>query len=327
MGARGGRGADATKSQETGSSEGEEKHARAKEGTMSFCVPLLLVTTVLVGSTRADTVFESHWRDGKAEIDGYRLVVSRYGQDRDGTAVMIFVTEPFSESKRVKEDRPPANPRDTIDVMKLNLVRDFQTGIYDYNTMVSVFARASNFEPLKVSFSSAEWCGHVYAELIFRGKQIRGMYASYFEDESGPISLSRPKGGLTEDELFIALRGLRGDFLAAGDQRTVPYLPGVFFTRLSHQPLAWTRATIERGVPMDTIAVPAGRFDVISYRLRIDDGRTGEFLIEAAYPHRIVKWSLPPDVSGELTGSTRLAYWKLNQEGDESYVKEIGLGQ
>ena len=52
----------------------------------------------------------------------------------------------------------------------------------------------------------------------------------------------------------------------------------------------------------------------------------GEFMIEAAYPHRIVKWSLPPDENGELTGSTRLPYWKLNAPGDERYLDQIGLG-
>ncbi len=287
----------------------------------------LLLTCALVGSALAQDAFESHWRDGKAEIDGYRLVVSRYGQDRAGTAVMIFVTEPFNLSKRVKEDRPPANPRDTVDVLKLNLVRDFQTGMYDYNTMASVFVRASDFQPVKVSFSSAEWCGHVYAEMIFHSSRIRGMYASYFEDESGPISLPRPRGGITEDELFIALRGLRGDFLPAGETRSMPYLPGLFFTRLSHQLLGWTVAEITRDATTHSVTVPAGVFEAILYDVGIDGGRRGQFYIETAYPHRIVKWSLPPDVNGELTGSTRLPYWKLNGEGDESYLKDIGLGQ
>ncbi len=63
------------------------------------------------------------------------------------------------------------------------------------------------------------------------------------------------------------------------------------------------------------------------YDVHVADGRAGAFLIEAAYPHRIIKWSLPPDVSGELAGSKRLAYWKLHAEGDEKYLKEIGLGQ
>ena len=116
---------------------------------------VLLVLSVNAASG-ADA-FESHWRDGQAEIDGYRLVVSRYGENRDGTAVMIFVTEPFNAKKYVKEERSPAHARETVDVLKLNLVRDFQTGIYDYNTMASVFVRTSDFAPLKVSFSRAEW--------------------------------------------------------------------------------------------------------------------------------------------------------------------------
>jgi hypothetical protein len=286
---------------------------------------LLMLSLLACASAAGADEFDSHWHDGLAELDGYRLVVSRYGEERAGTAVMIFVTEPFSESKRVKEERPPQNPRDTIDVLKLNLVRDFQTGVYDYNTMVSVFVRTSTFEPVKASFSSAEWCGHVYAEVTFQPRQIRGTYASYFEDESGPIVLERPKGGITEDELFIALRGLRQDFLPPGQQRTVAYLPGLFFTRLSHEPLRWTQAVIKRDAAPQKITVPAGTFATMLYDVRIGDGRTGGFWIETEYPHRIVKWSLPPDVSGELTGSKRLAYWKLHGEGDEKHLQDLGL--
>ena len=69
---------------------------------------------------------------------------------------MIFVTEPFSDSKRVKVDDPRRDPPDTFEVLKLNLVRDFQTGIYDYNTMTSVIVRSDDFEPVKVTFSSDE---------------------------------------------------------------------------------------------------------------------------------------------------------------------------
>jgi hypothetical protein len=137
--------------------------------------------------------------------------------------------------------------------------------------------------------------------------------------------LPRPRGGITEDELFIALRGLRGEFLPAGESRAMPYLPSLFVTRLSHQPLRWTQVVIKREAAPQHVTVPAGKFETTLYDVRIGDGRAGTFYIESAYPHRIVKWSLPPDGSGELTGSTRLPYWKLNQEGDESYLKEIGL--
>jgi hypothetical protein len=287
---------------------------------------LLGITLVVCGTLRAHAdQFDSHWHDGKAELDGYQLTVSRYGQERAGTADMVFVTEPFSTSKHVKVDNPRANPADTFDALKLNLVRDFQTGIYDYNTMVSVFVRSDTFAPVKVSFSSAEWCGHVYGELIFGDKDVRGSYASYFEGESGPVALGRPAGGIAEDELFIRLRGLRKDFLAPGDVRTVAFLPGSFYSRLAHQKQEWIQATIKRGNQSETITVPAGNFATIVYDVHISDGRSGTFWIEEAYPHRIVKWSLLPDVSGELTGSQRLSYWKLNGEGNESYLKDLGL--
>ena len=83
--------------------------------------------------------FDQHWSDNKAEIAGYDLVTPRYGQLRKGTAVAIFVTEPFSNSARVKADPGEHSPDDEFPVLKLNLVEDYPTGVYDYNLMTSVF--------------------------------------------------------------------------------------------------------------------------------------------------------------------------------------------
>jgi len=293
---------------------------------MKKTVVMTIAALALVfASLAAAADFSKHWHDGKAELSGYALEVSRYGQTRKGTAVLIYVTEPFSESKRVKVNDHTRNPADVVDVLKLNLVRDFQTGIYDYNTMVSVFSRTSDFAPLKVSFSSAEWCGHVYSEMRFDPGRVTGTYHSYFENESGAIALDAPKGGVSEDNLFILLRGLRGAFLAPGASHTVPYLPGVFSSRLSHQPLRWTQATITRAAQAQTVTVPAGTFSTMLYDVRAGDGRSGQFWVEEVWPHRIVRWSLPPDVSGELLGSERLEYWKLNAEGGERHLSGIGL--
>ena len=54
---------------------------------------------------------------------------------------MIYVTEPFSRSRHVKLDDASKDPADVLDVLKLNLERHFQTGIYDYRTMVSLFMK------------------------------------------------------------------------------------------------------------------------------------------------------------------------------------------
>jgi hypothetical protein len=88
-------------------------------------------------------------------------------------------------------------------------------------------------------------------------------------------------------------------------------LPGTFFGRLGHKLLTWGNADIARTENTYTVDLP--------------DGRAGKFTIEADYPHRITHWELPPDLSADLTGSARLEYWKLHDNGDESYLKPLGV--
>ena len=195
----------------------------------------------------AGATFEAYWQDGKAELDGYRYTIIRYGQERAGQAVMVFVTEPFSESKHAKVDDPAKDPADTFEALKLNLVRDFQTGIYDYNTMVSVFTRSRDFSPVKLVLSAMEWCGSVYEEMIFDPRRITDTLHSYFEGESATGSLEAKPGGVAEDVLFIQLRSLRGrGYLPAGARHTVPFLASPFYRRLGHRPGGWSTAEIER---------------------------------------------------------------------------------
>jgi len=300
----------------------------------------LLVVGILAafasGPTAAgDAKFESWWRDGQAELDGYRLHVQRYGHERSGRAVAIYVTEPFSRSKHVKLDDPARAGRDVLGVLKLNLVRDFQTGIYDYHTIVSLFVDDAAFEPVKIAFSSTEWCGQVYEELNFGGGGIQQRVASYFEGESGEHSLGRPRDGIEEDALFVRLRALSGaPLVAPGARRTFPFLASPFYRRLAHRPAAWTTVTIEHAAEPVRVTVPAGAFEVDSYVVRPADGREGSFDVERAWPHRIVRWSWraapgAPALGGtdaaELTGSRRLAYWRTHDPGDENDLRDLGV--
>jgi hypothetical protein len=274
--------------------------------------------------------------EAAVEVAGYRYTVTRYGAPRDGQAVAIFVTEPFSDRHRVKVEDPARDPGDTFEALKLNLVRDFQTGIYDYNTMTSVFVRASDFVPAKVSFSSAEWCGHVYEEIRFDQAAVRHSLRSYFEGESGDQTLKPERGGVPEDELPILLRGLRGPYLRPGEKRVVPFLPSAFSRRLTHRELRWSTATIERASRSETVRVPAGSFDALRYEIRPRGGREGTYWIEAAAPHRLLRWTWTGTPAGsrmaadgsetaELTGSERLAYWRLHDNGDEAILSTLGL--
>jgi hypothetical protein len=271
--------------------------------------------------------FWKHWGDGKAELNGYRLTQPRYGAPRAGTAVYVFVTEDFSDSLRVKADpgRHPAS--DVYPVMKLNAIRRFQTGIYDYDVMTSTFLRVGPGWPVaKVSFSSREWCGQLWHELLPRDGRVSGVFHSYFDGEAdGQDDLELPKEGVFEDALPVLLRGCNGEYLEPGESRTIPFLPSLLWARLNHKPLAWTRARISREAGLSSLAAPAGRYRVTVYKVSVEDGRALAFEIEAAPPHRLVRQTGPDGEELKLTGSTRLAYWTLNHPGGERYLRQLGL--
>ncbi|MEQ1832187.1 MAG: hypothetical protein ABL977_03965 [Candidatus Eisenbacteria bacterium] len=296
---------------------------------------LLLLASAGAAAPEPDR-FGDGWHDGKAELDGYRYTVQRYGHARSGRAVAIYVTEPFSRARHVKLDDPDRTPADAVEVLKLNLMRDFQTGIYDYHTMLSVFADAADFAPLKVAFTSTEWCGQVNEELHVgpTGRSVLHRVSSYFEGENTQQPLPLPSGGLQEDALFIVLRGLRGAFLRPGESRTVPFLASAFLRRLTHAPAVWRRATLTRLAAPRVTEVPAGRFECDLYEVRPDDGRLGRFELERAWPHRVIRWqwqaaagsgALEGADQGELTGSMRIDYWRTHDPGDERLLADIGL--
>jgi hypothetical protein len=302
-------------------------------GTAALVLVVLVLARLRPVSAPIDSGFDAVWHDGRAELDGYRYSIIRYGQPRKGQAVMIFVTEPWSESKRVKVEDPSRDPADTFDVLKLNLVRDFQTGIYDYNTMVSVFTRSADFSPVEASLSSAEWCGHVYQKLRFQADGLQEDLWSYFEDESRSRRLEVPENGVVEDALFIMLRGLRGDYLAPGEKRTVPFLSGMLEDRLRHHTLEWTTAVISRSPAPAAVHVPGGSFgNATLYEVQVSGDRTGRFWVEPTGRRRMVKWTwtgpekdTEASESGELTGTLRAAYWKLNGPGNEKYLRRLGI--
>src|SRR5262249_7842675 len=128
--------------------------------------------------------FWKRWGDGRGELCGYDLETPRYGAPRRGVAGTGFGTRSFSDSLRAPA-RPPK--RDEFPVLKLNLVQDFATGIYDYNLLTSAFVALSPVNgrasgaPTKVSFSAQEWCGNTYAQLLFDARYARYTMHSYFD--------------------------------------------------------------------------------------------------------------------------------------------------
>lgn len=273
----------------------------------------------------ADGPFWKHWGDGKAELNGYALRQPRYGEVREGRAVLIFVTEPYSRTRHVKVDRYDPDDPDHVNVLKLNAVRRFQTGVYDYALMTSVFAEPDRgFRPLEVAFGAQEWCGLVHEEARFDDDRVTVSTRSYFEGESGDAALPLGPDVVAEDALPILLRGLDAETLAR-EERAVRLVPSATHRRLRHAPLKLHPTRIEWTDAPKTLTVPAGTFEVHEATYGRADGVACTYQIEVPYPHRLIGWRCADGEEARLTGTTRLAYWKTNREGDERHLEDLGL--
>jgi hypothetical protein len=295
---------------------------------------LVLFLTPAGGATapavpRYGDSFWSHWGDGQAEIAAYDLVIPRYGELRQGTAVAIFVTEPFGEAARVKSDRPTG---DDFQVLKLNLMRDFATGVYDYNLMTSVFLALEPRNgrpagvPTKISFSSQEWCGQVWEHALFDRGRLRVSQHSYFQGEGdAEPSLDLDAGGSAADALLLWARGLAYPLVDAGASAEVSLLSSLERSRLDHVPLSVPTARLARSAESMEVKVPAGSFTVRVATATIPGAGETRFFVEEAAPHRVVRWESSTGERAELVGVDRLAYWKLNGPEGVAALERIGL--
>lgn len=281
------------------------------------------------------TFSESFWRvwsDGQAELAAYELRYPRYNQSRRGVAVTIFVTEPFSQSQRIKADPGKHPSEDVFPVMKLNLIKDYQTGIYDYNDMASVFVALAPSGGLpagatsKISFSSQEWCGHVWHQVLFYPGRLQSDHHSYFDGEADQRQeLSIPADGLAEDALWHWARGMALPELHPGEEREAPLLISLQKARHAHVPLQVVRARLSRAAQTQRVKTVLGEIEVEQMSMRLQDGFTRTFLVEKASPHRIVQWNSSAGEEAVLLGVERMKYWELNREGGERALEKLGL--
>ena len=258
--------------------------------------------------------FKEYWYAGVAELNSYELQQARYGELRNGEAVLIFVTEPFNTEKQVKADRKNAS---TTSVMKLNRVRKFLTGVYPYSIMSSIFYPVSgDAHALKITTSVQEWCGHVFAQLNNREAFEIQSY-SYFESEADQ-AFSIDKNVL-EDELWTLIR-TNPDALPEGSLAIVPSLE---YLRLTHQKIqaysAEVSLTQAEGSRQLTVRYP-------------EINRTLSIQFQDVFPYRIEGWSESyPSGRGELTSTARLnktilsPYWQKNGNSDISLRDSLGL--
>lgn len=261
--------------------------------------------------------FKDYWYAGNAEITSYSLSQARYGELREGTAVNIFVTEDFLPNKQVKADN---FSEENIPVLKLNSTKKFLTGIYPYSIMTSTFNPvASEGHALKVTNSSQEWCGHVFAQLNNK-KKFEIDSHSYFESE-GDNSFSLEKDWL-ENELWNIMR-INPEELPTG---TLELIPSFEFLRLRHKEMKAYPAyvTLKQG---DSLSIYTIEYPGLSRSLTI--------YFNSTFPYEIEKWEetslsgFGPNAKALTTTATKLKriktpYW--SQNGNKDLIMRDSLG-
>jgi hypothetical protein len=285
-----------------------------------------LLATLTAAASEPYPGFWKQWSDGQAELASYELTMPRYGQPRNGTAVTIFVTEPFSKSLRVKADPGKHPASDETPVMKLNLMRDYPTGVYDYNEMLSAFVDVTSGLPLKLSFSRQEWCGHIYQQVLFDPAKIRIQSHSYFDGEADQnLEQPLPKDAIAEDALLLIARGFAKPALAPGETKMVRMMTALGTLKGSEGPVQFVGVKLSRSTKPVKVTVPAGTFDADLWTIDMGMAYKREVWVERGGENRIVKWQASSGEKAELIRSARMKYWELNSPAGLGELSKLGL--
>lgn len=262
--------------------------------------------------------FKKYWYAGNAEITSYTLEQARYGEVREGSAVLIYVTEPFLPEVQVKADKSNS---DNIPVLKLNATKNYVTGIYPYSIMSSTFYPVyDNQHALKTSLSIQEWCGHVFSQLNNRDK-FEFTSHSYFEGEADQNTIVDK--AFLENELWTKIR-INPENLPTGEIQIVPSLE---FFRVKHQEVK----------VLSAIASLKNTNDISTYTLDYGNGlRKLTINFTTSFPYTIESWSeefksgYGPNAKLMTSKATKLKslktpYWRQNSNKDVFLRDSLGL--
>lgn len=273
--------------------------------------------------------FQAYWNAGKAELARYELKQVRYGQVHPGEMIVITVTEPFRTDRQVKAESAEGL-RHAVNVLKVQQMRRFATGIYDYALTTTSF-RPFESQPaavLKVTGSAVDWCGHAWLQLNRRKNSFAVESRSYFETPGD--TEYRVSAVLSEDEIWQLIRA-NPSGLPVGQ---ITVLPSLVSARLRHRA---TQAEAARAYLKRSDSLRQTEYSLL-YAPGQSDERQVVFVFETEFPHRILEYrELYSDVIGsggktdKLTTVARLKktilspYWQQHDPVHKKERKELGV--
>ncbi len=267
----------------------------------------------------SDQSYDASFFSGKAEIATYTLKKARYQDIHPGESVLIFVTEPFLIDKQVKADKPTSE--NSVNVLKMNRVDRFSTGIYDYSQFTSVFTPIKKYNPsypIKITMGSQDWCGQSFTQ-INNDKGYKYEHKSYFESE-GDTSFHIDYV-ISEDNMMNLAR-LSTDLLPIGE---FSMLPSLAYLRTSHSEIKSYMAVGSLD-STETGFIYAYEIPELSRNVRVflsieNNNRITRW--EESYPtvfDKVIRTS-----TYELKGVEVLPYWELNKTENTGLRKDLKL--
>lgn len=245
-----------------------------------------------------------YFDQGKAEFLIYDATIPRYGQPRPATVTHIWVKEPWDNQRGVKHQ---GQGRGDGDVIKLNQVISYPTGMYRYEQMWSGFWKRETADLVKFTLSHHEACGNTFKQLRFNGDQAQFVYFSYFEGHGdGSVTFTPSAGTIFYDELPLKLRLLVPSGLA--EPVTVPLIPTVIHAKSDSMEPA--PATVRQA-----------RRDGKEIEFEVQHlGGTDRLIYETEAPHKLLRWEMADGSSLRLRQALFTDYWNRNQPGDEKLL-------
>ncbi len=243
------------------------------------------------------------WDDGAAQYAVYDAKWQRYERLNPGRVCMLVVKEPWLAAQDVKSEDSSAGD---FDVLKFNLIRDVNTGVYTYEQMSSVFARRATGALRKYATASLEACGLTTAQMT-KGKLDTH---SYWGDQADR-QVSWPDGAIPEDALPLYLRGiLKGEL-----PKTLLVFPSLM---AGHLPLLEAVKFDVRRKPGVKVKTAAGTFETTEINLTYgEEVLTFQFSNEPG--HVLVRYHDSFGTEYTLAKVERMPYWRRNAPKDESW--------
>ncbi|MFZ5628525.1 MAG: hypothetical protein ACOY5B_05315 [Spirochaetota bacterium] len=228
-----------------------------------------------------DQQFQSYWNAGKAELVRYELKQARYGQVHTGEMIVITVTEPFRTDRQVKAESAEG-AQHAVNVLKVQQMRRFTTGIYDYALTTTSF-RPFAGEPaavLKVTGSAVDWCGHAWLQLNRKKDSFVVESRSYFENPGDTAYMV--SAALAEDEIWQLIR-TNPSALPVGQ---ITVVPSLMSARLRHRA---TQAEAARAELQQFARLKHSEYSLLFAQGQGDE-RQVAFVFESEFPHRVLEY-------------------------------------